>query len=89
MAYYLRIINSIILELQNKDRNKELIKSQFDLMVNNFGNKLNQNKISNPYIKAQNQILKLLQIKINKTNLKLNIKEYILDCDTNYIIRYI
>lgn len=89
MAYYLRIINSIILELQNKDRNKEFIKSQFDLMVNNFGNKLNQNKISNPYIKAQNQILKLLQIKINKTNLKLNIKEYILDCDTNYIIRYI
>ena len=89
MGYYTEIIDLIIKEFNNKERNLEFINNQFELMVHKFGNKLEQNHIKNPYKKAHNQLLKLLQVKINKTNLKINIYDYIPECKSIYVIQYV
>ena len=91
MHYYTEIINLIIKEFNKKDedRNQEFINNQFELMVHKFGNKLEQNHIKNPYKIAHNQLLKLLQMRINKTNLKINICDYIPECKTIYIMQYV
>lgn len=89
MCYYTKIIDLIIKEFNNKDRDQEFINNQFELMVHKFGNKLEQNHIKNPYKKAHNQLLKLLQIKINKTSLKINIYDFIPECKTIYVIQYV
>jgi len=89
MSYYLKIINLIIDEFHHENYDRDLINNQFALMVYKFGSALNQNHIKNPYKKAHNQLLKLLQIKINKTNLKIDIHDYISECKSIYVIQYI
>lgn len=89
MCYYTKIIELIINEFKNENFDKEFIKNQFYSMVHKFGNKLEQNHIKNPYKKAHDQLLKLLQIKINKTDLKINIYDYIPKCKTIYVIQYV
>lgn len=89
MSYYTKIIDLIIKEFTNNDRDIDFIKNQFTLMTYKFGSILNNNQIKNPYKKAHNQLLKLLQIKLNKTNLKINIRDYIPECKSIYVIQYI
>lgn len=88
MSYYNNMINIIIDLMMENNPDIELIRNHFDLMVNKFGKILTYNHIKDPYKKAYNQLLKLLQIKLNKRKINIDIHNYIPRCDSIFIVQY-
>lgn len=83
------MIDIIIGLMMENNPDIELIKNHFDLMVNKFGKVLTNNHIKDPFKKAYNQLLKLLQIKLNKRKINIDIHNYIPRCNSIYIVQYI
>lgn len=88
MSYYNDMINIIINLMLEDNQDVELIKNHFELMVNKFGKILTNNHIKDPYKKAYNQLLKLLQIKLNKRKINIDIHKYIPKCNSIYVVQY-
>ena len=89
MSYYNNMINIIIDLMMENNPDVELIRNHFDLMVNKFGKILTYNHIKDPYKKAYNQLLKLMQIKLNKRKINIEIHNYIPKCNSIYIVQYV
>ena len=89
MSYYNNMINIIIDLMMENNPDVELIKNHFDLMVNKFGKILTNNHIKDPFKKAYNQLLKLMQIKLNKRKINIDINNYIPRCNSIYIVQYV
>lgn len=89
MPYYTDNINIIIEEFSKEQYDFKVIESIFESIVLKFGNVLLKRNIKNPYKKAHNQLLKLIQIKLNKMNLKINIYDFFPECKSIYVIQMI
>lgn len=89
MAYYTTIINHILDTLNQNEIQIDLMINEFNLMVHKFGFQLLRNNIKHPYKKAHNQLLKILQMKIDKTKNKINIYDYIPECKSIYVLQLI
>ena len=89
MTYYTMTINHILDTLSQDEWLIDTIIDEFDLMVHKFGSQLLRNNIKYPYQKAHNQLLKLLQVKINKTKNQINIYDYIPECKSIYVLQLI
>ena len=73
-----KLTNEIVDEFKNNTLNKNIIQSNFNDCIIIFGNILYKNQhIKNPYIKAYKQLIKYIQIKLNKLPIKYNISEYV------------
>lgn len=88
MSYYNNMTNIIIDLMMENNPDVELIKNHFELMVNKFGKILTNSHIKDPYKKAYNQLLKLLQIKLNKRKINIDIHKYIPRCNSIYVVQY-
>ena len=89
MTYFTTIISHIISTFKQEEWDINSIKDEFDLMVLKYGKKLYERNVKHPYQKAHNQLLKYIQIKLNKTNLKINIYDYIPECKSIYVLQMI
>lgn len=87
MSYYNNMINIVIDLMTENIQDVEMIKNHFELMVNKFGKVLTNNHIKDPYKKAHNQLLKLLQIKLNKRKINIDVNKYIPKCNSIYIVQ--
>lgn len=89
VSYYTDNINLIIEQFSKEHYDFKLIESTFESIVFKFGNALSKYNIKNPYKKAHNHLLKLIQIKLNKTNLKINIYDFFPECKSIYVIQMV
>lgn len=75
-----KLSDNIISEFKKQIPDKNLIQEYFNESVTIFGNALYRNcHTKNPYVKAYNQLIKYIQIKLNKLPIKYNISDYIIE----------